>query len=192
HHAGIRIAARALLHDGRVLRLPRHHRRHRQSPGLPRAREGRHRSRDAEGQAGAGSMSVELRDEYDVVVVGAGPAGLTAASLCARSGLATTLFDEQAAPGGQIYRAITQTPVRDRAVLGEDYWNGEKIAREFLSSSAQYVPGATVWSVTPEREIGVSVGGGSRLLLATHVVLATGALERPFPMPGWTRPGVMT
>ena len=94
--------------------------------------------------------------------------------------------------GGQIYRAITETRLRNRAVLGEDYWAGEKLAHEFLASGAQYVPRATVWSLTPECEVGVSVSGGSRLLQATHVVLATGALERPFPIPGWTLPGVMT
>ena len=134
----------------------------------------------------------ELRDEYAVAVIGAGPAGMAAASLCARNGLSTVLFDEQAAPGGQIYRGVTETPVRDRDILGPDYWAGEKIARAFLASGAQYVPGATVWSLTPEGEIGVSLRGGSRLVQATHVVLATGALERPFPIPGWTLPGVMT
>jgi NADPH-dependent 2,4-dienoyl-CoA reductase/sulfur reductase-like enzyme len=133
-----------------------------------------------------------ILDEYDVAIVGAGPAGLAAASLCARAGLSTVLFDEQATPGGQIYRAVTETPVRNRAILGSDYWAGEKLAREFTTSGAQYVPGATVWSLTPEGEIGVSVGGGSKLLHATYVILATGALERPFPIPGWTLPGVMT
>ena len=132
-----------------------------------------------------------IRDHYDVAVVGAGPAGLAAASLTARSGLSTVLFDEQASIGGQIYRAITETPVRNRKVLGDDYWAGENLAREFATSGAQHVPQATVWSLTPEREIGVSVSGGSKLLTATHVILATGALERPFPIPGWTLPGVM-
>ena len=130
--------------------------------------------------------------EYDVAIVGAGPAGLAAASVCARAGLATVLFDEQFAPGGQIYRAIGATPVKDRAVLGPDYWHGEKLVGEFLSSGAQYVPGASVWSLTRELEIGVSVGGGSALTGAASVILATGALERPFPIPGWTLPGVMT
>lgn len=137
-------------------------------------------------------MTATLRDAYDVVVVGAGPAGMAAASLTARHGLSTLILDEQAAPGGQIYRAITTTPLRDRKVLGPDYWNGEAIARELLASGARYVPGATVWSLTPELEVGVSVGGGSQLIQAKHVILATGALERPFPIPGWTLPGVMT
>ena len=134
----------------------------------------------------------EIRDSYDVVIVGAGPSGMAAASLCARAGMSTVLFDEQAAPGGQIYRGITETPLRDRRILGDDYWAGEKLAKEFAASGAQYVPGATVWSLTPEHEVGVSLRGGSTLVKATHVILATGALERPFPIPGWTLPGVMT
>ena len=136
--------------------------------------------------------SNDIRDQYDVAVIGAGPAGLAAAAACARVGLATVLFDEQPSPGGQIYRAITDTPLNDRSILGPDYWSGERIARNFASSGAQYVPGATVWSVTPELEIGVSVRGGSTLTHAKRIVIATGALERPFPIPGWTLPGVIT
>jgi thioredoxin reductase/bacterioferritin-associated ferredoxin len=134
----------------------------------------------------------EVRETYDVAVVGAGPAGLTAATACAAAGLATVLFDEQPAPGGQIYRAITQTPVQRASILGNDYWYGARLVRDFQASRAQYVPGATVWSLSREREIGISVGGAARLTQAKRVIIATGALERPFPIPGWTLPGVMT
>jgi NADPH-dependent 2,4-dienoyl-CoA reductase/sulfur reductase-like enzyme len=134
-----------------------------------------------------------MKEQYDLAIVGAGPAGLAAATLAARSGLDTVLFDEQTAPGGQIYRAVTETPLRERALLGEDYWHGSELVAPFRESGAQYVPAATVWSVSREREIGISVaGGGSRLLTARHIILATGALERPLPIPGWTLPGVMT
>jgi len=134
----------------------------------------------------------DLRESYDVAVVGAGPAGLAAATVCARAGLATVLFDEQPWPGGQIYRAVTATPIKQNTVLGADYWAGVELAQKFLASGAQYVPGATVWNLTREREIGVSIGGAARILTAERVILATGALERPFPIPGWTLPGVMT
>jgi len=134
----------------------------------------------------------ELRDAYDVAVVGAGPAGLAAATVCARAGLVTVLFDEQASPGGQIYRAITTSAVKRGTVLGADYWAGAGLTEKFLASGAQYVPGATVWNLTRERELGVSVAGAARMLNAERVILATGALERPFPIPGWTLPGVMT
>ena len=133
-----------------------------------------------------------VNDSYDVAVVGAGPAGLAAAAACARAGCSTVLFDEQPSPGGQIYRAITETPLAKQSVLGTSYWGGAALVQAFRASGAQYVPGATVWSLTREREIGVSTGGGSQLVQARRVVICTGALERPFPIPGWTLPGVMT
>jgi NADPH-dependent 2,4-dienoyl-CoA reductase/sulfur reductase-like enzyme len=138
------------------------------------------------------SAASELKGAHDLVVIGAGPAGLAAAARAARLGVDTLLLDEQPTPGGQIYRAVTETPLRERAVLGADYWRGADLAASFRGSGASYVAGATVWSVSRGREIGVSIGGAARLIQAKRIILATGALERPFPVPGWTLPGVMT
>ena len=142
-----------------------------------------------------------LSERYDIVAVGAGPAGLAAATTSSELGASTLVLDENAGPGGQIYRAVTSTPVGAREILGEDYWRGAKLATAFRASSSSYARGATVWSVGPALdesgrsealEIGVSLGGSARLIKAREVILATGALERPFPIPGWTLPGVMT
>lgn len=136
-----------------------------------------------------------MTDEcYDVAVVGAGAAGLVAATQCARAGLATVLFDEQQAPGGQIYRAITAMPLGDRNVLGADYWRGADLVRAFERAGVAYAARTIVWAVTREQngiEVGVSQAGAARMTHVKHVILATGALERPFPIPGWTLPGVM-
>jgi len=129
---------------------------------------------------------------YDLAVIGGGPAGLAAASLAARAGLSTVLLDENPGVGGQIYRAITSTPVTDRAILGEDYWAGAELAAQAKNSGALIVAGATVWSLDPQKIVGVSIDGKARMIEARRVIIATGSQERPFPIPGWTLPGVMT
>jgi NADPH-dependent 2,4-dienoyl-CoA reductase/sulfur reductase-like enzyme len=136
--------------------------------------------------------AADLSASYELVVIGGGPAGLAAAALAARAGVQTVLFDENPGVGGQIYRGIGTTPVRTRAVLGEDYWAGAALAAEAKASGATLVTGATVWSLDPDRRVGVSVAGQVRLIQAGRVIVATGSMERPFPIPGWTLPGVMT
>jgi NADPH-dependent 2,4-dienoyl-CoA reductase/sulfur reductase-like enzyme len=136
--------------------------------------------------------AVPRRDAYDVVVIGAGPAGLAATAAAAEAGLSTLLLDENAGPGGQVWRAIASTPVTDRDRLGSDYWAGADLAQTVRSSAAEIIQRATVWSLDRHLEIGISVGGVSAFVKARRVILATGALERPFPIPGWTLPGVMT
>ena len=133
-----------------------------------------------------------LASSWDLIVVGAGPAGLAAASLAARAGLSTLLLDENPGVGGQIYRGITANPVRNRAILGDDYWAGSALAAEAKASGATIVNGATVWSLDRALGVGVSIAGKARLLQANKVIVATGSLERPFAIPGWTLPGVMT
>jgi len=137
----------------------------------------------------------------ELLVIGAGPAGLAAATRAAGLGLDTVLIDEQPAPGGQIYRAIGSTPVRDRAILGADYWHGLGLLEPFQRSGVRHVAGATVWAVNRREDDGFEVaysiatpGQDARagLLHCRHVILATGAQERPFPIPGWTLPGVIT
>src|SRR5476651_1366503 len=122
--------------------------------------------------------AAELPDSYDLIVIGGGPAGLAAAALAARAGLATVLFDENPGVGGQIYRGITSTPLGNRSILGEDYWAGKALAAEAKASGASLVNGATVWSLDPSLVVGVSIAGRARLIQARRVIIATGSLER--------------
>jgi len=128
----------------------------------------------------------------DVAVIGAGPAGLAAATQAAKAGLSVVLLDEQEAVGGQIYRAIERNDAPRREILGPDYAAGAALAAAFAGSGALYVPNASVWQVTRERSVHYLKDGKVGSFEAKRVVLATGALERPFPIPGWTLPGVLT
>lgn len=136
---------------------------------------------------------------YDVAIVGAGPAGMAAATEASALGARTILFDENAASGGQIYRSIeTNTPSK-RGFLGKDYWHGKTVLEAFLESDTTYVGQTLVWSVEQQEqdkatqvELRISKNGQSRIVRAKRAIFATGALERPMPVIGWTLPGVMT
>lgn len=138
-------------------------------------------------------MAVDFASEnVDVVVVGAGPAGMSAATRAAGVGLSVVLLDEQDAVGGQIYRAIGRADVRRKEILGVDYAAGAAIAAAFARSGARHVANASVWQVTRERTVHYLRDGKIGSFEAKRVILASGALERPFPIPGWTLPGVLT
>jgi NADPH-dependent 2,4-dienoyl-CoA reductase/sulfur reductase-like enzyme len=137
---------------------------------------------------------------YDLAVVGAGPAGLAAAALAPGYGMSTVVFDDQHAPGGQIHRGVLSSPLVRKDLLGDDYWQGTALIERFRRSGATHVAGAAVIGVTKcddgTCELTVAVGGeGARRIETVNadaVILATGAQERPFPIPGWTLPGVIT
>lgn len=136
--------------------------------------------------------SEDIRTSWDVVIIGAGPAGLAACATAAAAGLSTLLLDENAGPGGQIYRAITSTPLKATSVLGEDYWGGSRLVEAARASGATILQGAVVWSLDPDLAVAFSHAGRAMSVAARRVIVATGALERPFPIPGWTLPGVLT
>ncbi|MEE4242199.1 MAG: NAD(P)/FAD-dependent oxidoreductase [Desulfopila sp.] len=128
---------------------------------------------------------------YDVIVVGAGPAGLSAASCLGEMGITTLVLDEQHRVGGQIYRRVEKSSPATRKIMGEEYTRGLDLADRFHKSGAEYEGGATVWNVTPDGRLAYSRAGKSQEIHAGYIIIATGAMERPHPLPGWNLPGVM-
>ncbi|XYK79043.1 MAG: FAD-dependent oxidoreductase [Labrenzia sp.] len=131
-------------------------------------------------------------EKHDLVVIGAGPAGLSAATLAAKHGARVALLDEQTSTGGQIYRNVTEASGELKRILGLDYAHGSELASAFFSEKIAYTPSATVWDISADQEIAYSVAGRAQQIKTKCILLATGALERPVPVKGWLLPGVMT
>lgn len=132
-----------------------------------------------------------MTSRYPLIVIGAGPAGLAAATTAAGLGIETVLFDEQRSPGGQIYRNIEAVRSQRADLLGEEYRRGAKLVRAMHDSDAEWRSGTSVWSINSRREVGLKYDGRARLIAADRIIIASGAQERPVPFPGWTLPGVM-
>ena len=134
--------------------------------------------------------------EFDLIVLGAGPAGMAAARTGADGGAKVLLIDEQTSPGGQIYRSVLEAPEGRRHQLGADYADGRALVRALEHENISVEFSATVWRVDDDATVTYSIGGGgggvARQARGQHLIVTTGALERPLPVPGWTLPGVMT
>jgi thioredoxin reductase/bacterioferritin-associated ferredoxin len=131
----------------------------------------------------------------DLLIIGAGPAGLCAAVTARRGGLSVTVIDENPTPGGQVYRGIRGGPLATSPLLGSDYAAGRSLSEAFAACGAQHLAGSGAFMIEPATTgftVGIVTGQAARMIAASHVLIATGALERPVPIPGWTLPGVMT
>ncbi|WP_309570245.1 FAD-dependent oxidoreductase, partial [Deinococcus sp.] len=120
----------------------------------------------------------------DLAVIGAGPAGLSAALNAARSGAHVTLIDAQPGRGGQIWRgAATRKPGPAAALLHalDACPNVRWLAQTEIAWIENDVDGRTLILSGPD---------GLSRLRAHRVILATGAVERFIPFPGWTLPSV--
>ncbi|WP_454683315.1 FAD/NAD(P)-dependent oxidoreductase [Ancylobacter moscoviensis] len=131
--------------------------------------------------------------DWDAVVIGTGPAGMAAAAALAEGGARTLVVDEQPEIGGQIYRAIERNRNHSRLarILGADYLRGAPLAERLRASGAEISLGTLVWRIDEERGVWIRRHSAIERVSARAVVLATGAMERPVPTPGWTLPGVM-
>ncbi len=131
----------------------------------------------------------------DLLIIGAGPAGMAAAIEASALGLSVTVLSEGPAPGGRIYHAIEDVAANRAAgltLLGDDYAAGHNLVRELRDSSATLLCDAAAFRLDPDGSVWFTHDDRAHAIRARKVLIATGALERPVPMPGWTLPGVMT
>ncbi len=115
--------------------------------------------------------------DFDVVVVGAGPAGLAAACRAAECGQRVAMLDDNPRPGGQIWRGVS----KEAAV-----W-----VRLAERHGVEWIAGARVFDAPEPQQLAVEMFEGECRIGYRSLILATGARERFLPFPGWTLPNVM-
>ena len=127
--------------------------------------------------------------DREVLVIGSGPAGLSAANMLGQWNIDTLVLDEYPLAGGRLLGQL----YRD----GQSWWIGRQVAARLVDdihdkSSVTLAVGTSVASL----EVGdggfkATLSGGKSDVTAKAVLVATGSAEIPIPLPGWTLPGVM-
>ena len=131
--------------------------------------------------------------QYDVIVVGAGPAGLGAAIESARAGASTLLIDENDSPGGQLFKQIHKFfGSREHYAGTRGYFIGQQLLKEAAETQVQILLGTRVWGLFDDGTITAATGEKSFRCKGKFLVLATGASENSLVFPGNTLPGVIT
>lgn len=136
----------------------------------------------------------------DLVVVGAGPAGMAGALAAADNGLDVLVIDEQARAGGQIFRRPPAAFGARHGTYSPYTWATGLIERFEAHPLIETRFRSTAFGVLRDREQGTSMQlqlavhtpESGELVRAERILLATGAYDMPVAFPGWTRPGVMT
>ncbi|WLI15624.1 MULTISPECIES: FAD/NAD(P)-binding oxidoreductase [Pseudomonas] len=122
-------------------------------------------------------------NEYaDLLIIGAGPAGMSAALAAAPSGARIVMLDDNPLPGGQIWRDGPQANVPDQA----------RRLRERLQacSNIRHHAGTRVIASPGPKQLLVEDEDNGWLISYDKLILCTGARELLLPFPGWTLPGV--
>ena len=141
-------------------------------------------------------MNVE---RAELIVLGAGPAGVSAALAAAENGLDVVLIDEADEAGGQVYRAprpkpggpADASPRNAHARPDPDAARGGTLRARLAQSPVRFLRGQRVWAIEEHFSVHTVGSGLSCTVTAPRLISAMGAIERVVPFPGWTLPGVI-
>lgn len=129
---------------------------------------------------------------FDLIVVGAGPSGLSAAIEAAKKGMSTIVFDENAKPGGQLFKQIHKFfGSKEHKAKIRGFKIGEDLLKEAQDAGVQVVLNAAVIGLYLDKEITVRIGDEIHHFKGDAIIVATGASENMVTFDGWTLPGVI-
>jgi thioredoxin reductase/Fe-S-cluster-containing hydrogenase component 2 len=127
-----------------------------------------------------------------VVVVGCGPAGLASAIEAAKAGAKVTIIDENARPGGQLFKQIHKFFGSKEHYAGMRGFNiGIEMLKRAEELGIEVMLDSVVYGIFEDKTLGVITNGSNVSIKAEKIVLATGASENPLVFPGWMLPGVI-
>jgi NADPH-dependent 2,4-dienoyl-CoA reductase/sulfur reductase-like enzyme len=130
--------------------------------------------------------------QADVIVVGAGPAGIAAATAAARHGRSVLLLDDNPHAGGQIWRGGIEAP--NHHANKAEHAKRNRALKQLVSSGATLLSGYRVFDAPSPGTLQAlhETAGDAKVVALRYerLILATGARERFLPFPGWTLPGV--
>ncbi len=129
----------------------------------------------------------------EIAVVGAGPAGLTAACVARQSGAEVKVLDDQSAPGGQLFKQIHKFFGSKAHLSGtRGFRIGEQLLTQARDLGVDILLNTKVIGVFEGPVLGVVRDDKMNQLEASRIIIATGADENRLAFPGWILPGVMT
>ena len=129
---------------------------------------------------------------YDLIIVGAGPSGLSAAVEAAKRGLKVVVFDENEKPGGQLFKQIHKFfGSKEHRAKVRGFVIGQQLLDEADEAGVEVLLNATVIGLYQDHEVVVKMGDGVHHYKGDAVIIATGAAENMVTFPGWTLPGVI-
>ena len=131
-------------------------------------------------------------ERYDLIVIGAGPAGLSAAIEAAKNGMKPIVFDENAKPGGQLFKQIHKFfGSKEHKAKIRGFNIGYELLEEANKLGVDVRLNATVVGLYDEKEVTVRIGDEIKHFKGDSVLVATGASENMVTFKGWTLPGVI-
>lgn len=129
---------------------------------------------------------------YELIVIGAGPAGLSAAIEAAQRGMRVIVFDENARPGGQLFKQIHKFfGSKEHKAKIRGYMIGQTLLQQAESLGVQVELNATVIGLFREKEVCVMQNEQITHYKGDNIIVATGAAENMVTFRGWDLPGVI-